>query len=82
MYESQHDWASESPSTAVVRAVASVANCEPHDLPALHASIDPDALNSLLGHESSDSTDLALSFGFAGWRVRASADGEVAIFDK
>lgn len=60
-----------STSTAIVEAVAAVSDRDPADLPPLYESIDPDALNTLLG-PAGDRSDqpLAVSFAYFGYSVR------------
>lgn len=60
-----------STCTAIVEAVAAVSDRDPADLPPLYETIDPDALNTLLGPagERSD-RPLAVSFAYFGYGVR------------
>jgi hypothetical protein len=80
-HESHHDWRRDSASEAVVRAVATAENCGACDLPPLHGSIDPDALNALFSHGSAGSTDISVEFPYDGWHVRVAADGSVTVHD-
>ncbi|WP_204365325.1 HalOD1 output domain-containing protein [Halorubrum aidingense] len=60
-----------STCTAIVEAVAAVSDHDPADLPPLYETIDPDALNTLLG-PAGDRSDqpLAVSFAYFGYNVR------------
>lgn len=60
-----------STCTAIVEAVAAVSDRDPAKLPPLYESIDPDALNTLLG-PAGDRSDqpLAVSFAYFGYSVR------------
>lgn len=62
----------ESPSSAIVRAVASVRDQDPLSLEPLYDVLDPDALDSLVVLEAS--TDVTLSFRYAGCMVWVDAD--------
>jgi hypothetical protein len=70
-----------SPSTEVVRRVASEAGVDPIDLPPLYEAVDPDALDRFL--ESVDGTTPTVSeavrFRYAGYHVAVEADGAVAL---
>jgi len=70
-----------SPSTEVVRRVASEASVDPIDLPPLYEAVDPDALDRFL--ESVDGTTPTVSeavrFRYAGYHVAVEADGAVAL---
>lgn len=62
----------ESPSTAVVRAVAAVEGIDPteEDLP-LYDQLDPDALDALLSHSAgSDVSEVSVDFRLGDYRVR------------
>ncbi|WP_410767275.1 HalOD1 output domain-containing protein [Haloferax sp. DFSO60] len=75
----EYDWSSLPPSTAVIETVAVAANCEPTALEPLYNTVDPDALDALLGSSDFHSTDglTTVSFEFAGHSVTVQANGVV-----
>ena len=56
----------DSPTLAVVRAVAAVENREPQSLRPLGEVVDPEALNAVVGEGEGP---VRVSFGYAGHRV-------------
>lgn len=67
---------------AVVQAVADLEGVDPMALPSLHDSVEPDALDQLVSHRSSDSNaTLAVMFTYAGWNVFVRGDGTVVVGD-
>jgi len=63
-------------STAVVDAVATARDVEPHELePPLGRALDADALDALASHPEG----IAIQFSYAGHFVTFSADGTVAV---
>lgn len=61
----------EQPSLAVVRAVATTADCDPVDggaLEPLAESVDPEALDRLF-ESRLDGTDVAVEFQYAGYQI-------------
>ena len=72
---------SGSLSTTVVTAVAKASGEDPTDLPPLYESIDPDALDKLLGGGlgRSGSHDGYLTFTYADHSVTVHADGEIVV---
>lgn len=78
---SEYDWSSISPSTAVVESVAEAVDRETTDLDSLYDSLDPDALDALVGADRTprDRADTTVSFTFAGRRVTVHSSGEVVV---
>ncbi|MBX0324689.1 hypothetical protein EGH21_16810 [Halomicroarcula sp. F13] len=60
-------------TTSLLEAVADETGEDVTDLPPLNDAIDPDALESLLTRDPSDSIQLA--FSYTGVRVRIDSDG-------
>ena len=75
----EYDWSSVTPSTAVIETVAIATNSEPTALARLYRSVDPDALDALLGSREFHPTDgvTTVSFAFAGLDVTVQNDGIV-----
>lgn len=59
----------------VLGMIALHEGCDETDLPALHNSVDVDALEALIA--SSDEVDVR--FVYAGYRIRVTGDGEVDV---
>lgn len=68
----------ETPSGAVVRAVAHVENVEPTALPRLFETVDGDALDRLFETASSDTR---CCFEYAGWAVTVHAEGTIELYE-
>lgn len=77
----EHDWSVLSPSAAVVRTVATASDREPTSLEPLYETVDPDALDALLGSSEIRSTggDITVSFVFAGHGVIVEGDGTLVV---
>lgn len=75
------DWASTSPSTAVIETVAAVSDSEPMAIVPLYEAVDPDALDSLVvaNGQCSSRSGPTVTFGFAGYDVSVRGDGTVAV---
>lgn len=74
------DWSSYPPSSAVVEAVASVANTDPTDLEPLTAAVDPDALDDLLAPRSDGGNPpLRVSFRYGGYVLELTPDGRLDV---
>jgi len=58
----------ESPSEAIVTAIAAKERVTETNLPPLYDQIDPDALDTLVAGQSSD--DIQISFTYSGYTVR------------
>lgn len=70
-------------STTVVTAVAKAASVEPVELPPLYETIDPDALDKLLGASPTGSRSYNgyVTFGYADHSVTVHADGEIVVHE-
>ena len=77
----QSDWtAFENPSVAVVRAVAAVTNSDPVELSTLYDSIDPFALDALMGAVVDEAaTDASVTFPYEGFTVDVQGDGTLTV---
>lgn len=72
------EWSeSRLPSVALVEAVEQATGRDATDLPMLHASIDPDALDALVTRRPS--TPLHVTFTYADARVSVRRDGRVEV---
>ncbi|QCC58967.1 hypothetical protein NP511_10965 [Natrinema thermotolerans] len=73
----------EPASEAVVTAVAAVRGSKPAALEPLHAVVDPDALDSLVGHADRVGTagSHQVWFTYEGFDVAVRTDGEVRLRD-
>lgn len=74
-----YDWSETRPSTAVVETVTHAQGREPTSTEPLYETIDPDALDSLVGTPERESIrrDITVEFGFDGHRVTVGNDGTV-----
>lgn len=77
----QYDWSSTPPSTGVVETVSRAVDRDPNALEPLYESIDPDALDAIVGSLNSRRAreDTTVSLVFAERRVTVSGSGEVLV---
>jgi hypothetical protein len=68
----------ESPSTAVVEAVAMATDRDPLDLPILADALDTDALDALVTHSTDTTTHI--SFTYAGVDVGVDSTGAIVVW--
>ncbi len=75
------DWSATAPTEAVVRTVAIAADAEPTGIEPIFRSIDPDALDALVGSvgDGGRSAPVTVSFTFVGHDVTVGSDGTVAV---
>jgi len=72
----------QSPSEAIIQAVAAAAGVEPTELPPLFDFVDPDALDTLFqDHTGAADAEKLLSFRIKTWNVFVRADGRVLVCD-
>ena len=79
---SHHDWATTAPSQAVVEAVATVEETTPVALAretgtTLYDSVDPEALDSLIGSDRSGPVEIAFDIGSL--HVTVASGGQLVI---
>jgi hypothetical protein len=78
-YTIQYDeWTDQSPSVAVVKAVAAVTGDDPTAIEPLTETINPDAMDRLIETEDSRGT-LSITFGYSGCVVTAEANGDITV---
>lgn len=77
----RHEWGgSDSPSTAVIEAVAAATNHDPTDMPPLYDHIDPDALDLLMTPRADDRANaITVSFIYEDVAVRIDRRGWVEV---
>ena len=81
-YRHQYDWDSpEQLSSAIIAAVATVADTEPTELEPLYDCVDPDALNALFRPLSEDRprSHGYLSFSLGEYEVAVHGHGEIIV---
>lgn len=72
-----------TPSERVVDAVAAAEDVDPIELDPLYASIDPDALDAVVGSEDAFSqSSTVVSFDYGGYRVTVTGDGDIDLRDR
>lgn len=79
--QTEFDWDSVAPSTAVIETVSIAANMDPSTIEPLYGSVDPDALDTLIRSNGTRSADNAttVSFTFVEYEVRVRSNGTVAV---
>lgn len=77
----QYSWAvDDSPSTALLEAVAAETDRPPGDLPTLFDSVDGDALDALLLAARRDGAEhVRVTFSYGGFRIDVVADGRIGL---
>ncbi|MFD1589092.1 HalOD1 output domain-containing protein [Halorientalis brevis] len=79
-YRSSFDVTVDTPSLAVISAIAAVTGVAITELDPLHGVIDPDALDKLwLSSGTTERADSRVTFPFAGYDVSLSRDGLLSI---
>lgn len=80
-FEWSHD---ETPSIAVVHAVAAVSGEDPTKMKELYAAIDPDALDALFVPTRASATRPTgtVEFCYSGYRIRIDADGTGKVIEQ
>lgn len=78
------DLRTETPTTAVVKAVEAYTGTDGDRRPPLHRSIDPDSLNETLTPPATDALGelVSVTFLYAGYWVTISNDGLVTVVEK
>lgn len=71
----------ESPSTAIIDALAAATGIPPTELPPLYEFVDPDAIDRLFTGDRARSADTVLSFRVERWNVFVREDGRIRICD-
>lgn len=79
--QTEFDWDSVAPSTAVIETVSIAANTDPSTIEPLYRSVDPDALDDLVRSDGTTSTNSAttVSFTFVEYEVSVQSNGTVAV---
>lgn len=76
------DWTEgNSPSVAVVEAVAALHDDHADGLPPLYRYVDTDSLDTLLDHQQSRSVEGLISFEYDGHRVILASDGDGRVYE-
>lgn len=72
----------EHASGAVIRTLAALKGVEPTELGSLYESLDPEALDALLGDPTHNgNSPIVVNFVASGYRVTVSSDGQITIRD-
>lgn len=80
IHEAHYDWSVQSPSTAVVEAVAAASGRDPTDFESLYERTDPDALDALLSpRKGQPARDVQVTLTLSGYRVTADSGGRVVV---
>lgn len=79
--QTEFDWESVEPSTAVIETIAIAANADPSGIEPLYESVDPDALDRLIQSDGTRPTDNAttVSFTVSEYEVSVNSGGTVAV---
>lgn len=77
----EFEWTLTSPAIAVVETVSEACDLDPRDVAPLYETIDPDALDALVGSGLDELRDdeLRVSFTYEGQRVTVTRAGEVVV---
>lgn len=65
-YRIEYDQSAITPSTAVVASLATVRDVDPLEMPPLQRSVDPDALDDLVGDEREGTGEVTFTFTTGG----------------
>lgn len=75
----RYDWDAVRASTAVVEMVAIAADVEPSALEPLYHTVDPEALDALVGRSGATGVETEVRFTYAGFDVTVGGDGAVTV---
>ena len=75
----QADTSDDPISQQVIEAVADAKGVDPLDLPPLYDSVDPDALDSLFGHDGSSAAIASLTVEIGDCEVTIRGSGDVVV---
>lgn len=75
----RYDWDAVRASTAVVEMVAIAADVEPSALDPLYDTVDPEALDRLIGKDETSAVAVEVVFEYAGYDVTVRGDGVVTV---
>lgn len=80
-YRAAFDGSAESPSTAVVSVVATVADRDPLEMESLYSVVDPDALDTLMNPVRADPSrgDTHVGFTLDGHEVTVHSYGVISV---
>ncbi|SDN20199.1 hypothetical protein SAMN04487949_3649 [Halogranum gelatinilyticum] len=79
LYQAQFSTTDEVASDAVISAVAAASDTDPLDMEPLYATVDTDALDSLVTPRRAAIGDLHLTFEYQGYEVTASSCGSIKL---
>lgn len=82
VYCAEFDTETTTPSLAVVTTYVEALEVDPTDMDQLYDSIDPDALDELLGHGTDTDSLVEVTFEFEDRPVAVTSDGTVRIDDR
>jgi hypothetical protein len=79
--QTQYEWSSIDPSTAVAETVAQAAHCDQQELSPLYEWIDPDAFDAIIAPAPARTTDttVSISFTYTGYSVTVHSTGAVHV---
>lgn len=78
VYRASYEESADSPSIALVEAVAAIEGCDPTALDPLGDTIDVDALNTVV-HHSDGTRSIEVTFPYEGYRVTIRSDGAMEV---
>lgn len=82
VYRAEFDTETTTPSLAVVTAYVEALEVDPTDMDQLYDSVDPDALDGLLGRGTDTDFVVEVTFEFENRPVAVTSDGIVRIDDR
>ncbi|WP_178917872.1 HalOD1 output domain-containing protein [Natronomonas gomsonensis] len=79
--QTEFDWESVTPSTAVIETIAIAANTDPSEIEPLYDSVDSEALDRLIQSTGTRPTNggTTVSFAVSEYEVSVHSDGTVAV---
>lgn len=73
---------STSPSFTLIKALAAIKDTEPVELDPLSESVDPDALDTLIGTAEPQEGPLEVAFTIEGYYVRIQSNGRISFRER
>ncbi|MCY4732791.1 hypothetical protein KY092_19840 [Natronomonas gomsonensis] len=79
--QTEFDWESVAPSTAVIETIAIAANTDPSEIEPLYDSVNSDALDNLIESSATRPTNgvTTVSFTASAYEVSVTGSGTVAV---
>ena len=80
-YTFETDYHNETPVQAIVRALSTLENCPPENVPSFYQYADPDAMNRLMETARDSDQEITVEVTVEEYSISVDSDGTIAIND-